>query len=266
MEQDQEKQKNLILIEGTRDVNWTIHFNTVAAPFNNQTAREAVAYAFDRETYAKVLCKGNCSAATSVAPKTHPLYFPGAITFDLAKAKEKVAKYKTETGKDLEIAWPIADSTESAAAGQLSCDFMVAAGAKCTLMAPVTSTAYILRGFGLKQQLTTFNVLSGPYAEFGLLFLTKTDLELSGFRFTNPALAQCFKDAQMVATQGHFDAYKPCMEELQGKTIWSSTYTEGNFIVTGKTVTGLMKTPLPDGGVRSAGGPGGWDWAYTTKA
>jgi len=36
--------------------------------------------------------------------------------------------------------------------------------------------------------------------------------------------------------------------------------------VTGTTVTGLMKTPLPDGGFRSAGGPGGWDWAYTTKA
>jgi hypothetical protein len=109
-------------------------------------------------------------------------------------------------------------------------------------------------------------VLSGPYAEFGLLFLTKTDLELSGFRFTNPALAQCFKDAQMVYTATNKGAYKPCMEELQGKTIWNSSYTEGNFIITGKTVTGLMKTPLPDGGFRSAGGPGGWDWAYTTKA
>ncbi len=261
-----EKQKNLIVIEGVRDVNWTFHFNTTAAPFNSQTAREAFSYAFDRVSYAKILCKGNCSAATSVAPKTHPLYFPGMITFDLAKAKEKVAKYKTETGKDLAISLPIADSTESAASGALTCDFMKAAGIACTLMAPVTSTAYILRGFGLQQQLTNFNVLSGPYAEFGLLFLTKTDLELSGFRFTNPALAQCFKDAQMVYTATNKGAYKPCMEELQGKTIWNSSYTEGNFIITGKTVTGLMKTPLPDGGTRSAGGPGGWDWAYTTKA
>ena len=261
-----EKQKNLILIEGIRDVNWTMHFNTTAAPFNSQTAREAFSYAFDRVSYAKILCKGNCSAATSVAPKGHPLYQTGMITFNLAKAKEKVAKYKTETGKDLTVAIPIADSTESAASGALTCDFMKAAGIACTLMAPVTSTAYILRGFGLQQQLTQFNVLSGPYAEFGLLFLTDTSLELSGFRFTNPALAACFKNAQMVSLKGDAKAYKPCMDELQGKTIWNSLYTEGNFIVTGKNVTGLMKTPLPDGGVRSAGGPGGWDWAYTTKA
>ena len=94
-----EKQKNLKVIEGTRDVNWTTHFNTTAAPFNSQTAREAFSYAMDRVSYAKILCKGNCSAATSVAPKGHPLYFPGMITYDLAKAKEKVAQYKKETEK-----------------------------------------------------------------------------------------------------------------------------------------------------------------------
>lgn len=262
-----EKQKNLTLIEGTRDVNWTTHFNTTAAPFNSQTAREAFSYAFDRVSYAKVLCKGNCEAATSVAPKTHPLYFPGMITFNLAKAKEKVAKYKTETGKDLEISVPITDTSDSAAVGALTCQFMVAAGIKCSLMAPVTATAYILRGFGLKQQITSFNTLSGPYAEFGLLFLTKTDLELSGFRFTNPALAQCFKDAQMVYTATNKGAYKTCVEELQGRSIWTSTYTEANvFIVHGKNLSGMMKAPLPDGGFRSAGGPGGFDYAYLKKA
>jgi len=258
--------KNVKLYEGARVTNWTIHFNTTAAPFNSQTAREAVSYALDRVSYAKVLCGGNCSAATSIAPKGHPLYFPGMITFNLAKAKEKVAAYKTETGKDLDISVPISDTAESTAEATMFCTMMKAAGAGCSLMAPVTSTAYILRGFGLKQQSTEFNTLSGTYAEFGLLFLTDTDLELSGFRFTNPALAACFKNAQMVALKGDAAPYKPCMEELQGKSIWTGVYTEGLFFATGTGVTGITDTVLPDGGTRDAVQPGFGDWAMISKA
>jgi len=260
------KMKNVKLYEGARVTNWTIHFNTTAAPFNNQSAREAVAYALDRASYAKVLCGGNCSAATSIAPKGHPLYFPGMITYNLAKAKEKVAAYKTETGKDLDISVPISDTAESTAEATMYCTMMKAAGAGCSLMAPVTSTAYILRGFGLKQQTTEFNTLSGTYAEFGLLFLTDTNLELSGFRFTNPALAACFKNAQMVALKGDATPYKPCMEELQGKTIWTGVYTEGLFFATGTGVTGVTDTVLPEGGTRDAVQPGFGDWAMISKA
>ena len=258
--------KNVKLYEGARVTNWTIHFNTTAAPFNSQTAREAASYALDRVSYAKVLCGGNCSAATSIAPKGHPLYFPGMITFNLAKAKEKVAAYKTETGKDLDISVPISDTAESTAEATMFCTMMKAAGAGCSLMAPVTSTAYILRGFGLKQQSTEFNTLSGTYAEFGLLFLTDTNLELSGFRFTNPALAACFKNAQMVALKGDATPYKPCMEELQGKSIWTGVYTEGLFFATGTGVTGITDTVLPDGGTRDAVQPGFGDWAMISKA
>jgi len=258
--------KNVKLYEGARVTNWTIHFNTTAAPFNNQSAREAVAYALDRASYAKVLCGGNCEAATSIAPKGHPLYFPGMITYNLAKAKEKVAAYKTETGKDLDISVPISDTAESTAEATMYCTMMKAAGAGCSLMAPVTSTAYILRGFGLKQQTTEFNTLSGTYAEFGLLFLTDTNLELSGFRFTNPALAACFKNAQMVALKGDATPYKPCMEELQGKTIWTGVYTEGLFFATGTGVTGITDTALPEGGTRDAVQPGFGDWAMISKA
>ena len=258
--------KTVKLYEGKRVTNWTIHFNTMAAPFNNQIAREAVSYAIDRVSYAKVLCGGNCSAATSIAPEGNPLYVKGMITFNLAKAKEKVAAYKANTGKDLEISVPISDTAESTAEATMLCTMLKAAGAGCSLMAPVTSTAYILRGFALKQQLTEFNTLSGTYAEFGLLFLTDTDLELSGFRFFNPDLATCFKNAQMVALPGYADPYKPCMERLQGESIWTGVYTEGLFFATGTGVTGVTDTVLPDGGLRDAVQPGFGDWAMISKA
>ncbi len=257
--------KNVKLYEGKRVTNWTLHFNTTKAPFNNQTAREAVSYAIDRASYAKVLCGGNCSAATSIAPLGHPLYAKGMITYNLAKAKEKVVAYKAETGKDLDISAPISDTAESTAEATMLCTMLKAAGATCALMAPVTSTAYILRGFGLAQQMTEFNVLSGTFAEFGLLFLTDTDLELSGFRFTNPALAACFKKAQMVAVGTDKAPYAPCINELQGKTIWNSLYTEGLFFATGTKVTGVTDTVLPEGGTRDGVQPGFGDWAYLTK-
>ena len=257
--------KNAKLYEGKRVTNWTLHFNTTKAPFNNQTAREAVSYAIDRNSYAKVLCGGNCSAATSIAPLGHPLYAKGMITYNLAKAKEKVAAYKAETGNNLDVSMPISDTAESTAEATMLCTMLKAAGATCALMAPVTSTAYILRGFGLAQQVTEFNVLSGTFAEFGILFLTDTNLELSGFRFTNPALAACFKNAQMVALGADGVPYKPCMDELQGKTIWNSLYTEGLFFATGTKVTGVTDTVLPDGGTRDGVQPGFGDWAYITK-
>ncbi len=257
--------KNVKLYEGKRVTNWTLHFNTTKAPFNNQTAREAVSYAIDRNSYAKVLCGGNCSAATSIAPLGHPLYAKGMITYNLAKAKEKVLAYKTETTKDLDILVPISDTAESTAEATMICTMLKAAGATCALMAPVTSTAYILRGFGLAQQMTEFNVLSGTFAEFGLLFLTDTQLELSGFRFTNPALAACFKNAQMAAVGTDKAPYAPCINELQGKTIWNSLYTEGLFFATGTKVTGVTDTVLPEGGTRDGVQPGFGDWAYLTK-
>jgi ABC-type transport system substrate-binding protein len=253
----------ITLVAGKQEVTWNAHLNTTALPFKSKNAREALAYAFDGETFVKVMTKGNAIAAKSVAPSMHPYFIPNQTkTFDLAKAKASVAAYKAETGKDLEIVIPITTTVESLKQAQLMCKFLEAAGSKCSIMSPVTSSQYILRGFGLQQQMSVFNVAAGTSASFTNLFSTPTDLELSGFRFTNPTLAACFDTARQTDTKA---AYKPCVTELQANSFWVPMYTESGFVAYRNEVTGIGATTLLGGGKRPIVGPTGFDFASATK-
>ena len=128
-------------------------------------------------------------------------------------------------------------------------------------MAPVTSTQFILRGFGLQQQLTQFNVVAGYDATFATNFAIETQLELSGFRFTNPGLSKCFRAAR---SSGKNSEYKKCAAVLHGEAYWVPNYTEGGFVAARKEVKGLGSTPLPGGGRRPVVGLSGFDIASVT--
>jgi peptide/nickel transport system substrate-binding protein len=254
---------SITLAKGPENVSWNFHLNTVALPFKSKNAREAFAQAFDSATFVKVMTQGNGVAADGIASKSHPYFQPNqSLKFNIAKAKASAAAYKTETGKDLEIVMPINTTTESLKSAQLVCKMMKAAGITCSVMAPVTSSQYILRGFALQQQLSVFNVVAGTSAAFTNLFATATDLELSGFRLTNPALAACFTKAKEVDTRA---AYKPCVAELQKNSYWVPQYVEGGFVAWNNKVQGVGATPLLAGGKRPLVGPTGFDFASVTK-
>jgi len=256
------------LYVGPRETNWAFHLNTMKAPFNNLLAREAFAYALDRETFAKIACKGNCEAAIAMAPKMHPYFSKkGAITFDLAKAKAKAKAYQAETGKALEFQMPISDTVESTNDANLVCGMMKAAGIGCTLMAPITSSAYISRAFEFGQQVTWFNVMAGKYAEFANLFSTTSDLELSGYRLPaavggvgDGQLAACFDKAWETSSPAN-NTLKTCAEELQSKSYWTGVYTEGLFAAVSNKVTGFGETSLPNGNKRAGLIAGNFDVA-----
>jgi ABC-type transport system substrate-binding protein len=253
----------ITLARGPQNVTWNFHLNTTALPFKSKNAREAFAQAFDSATFVKVMTQGNGLPATGIASKEHPYFQPNqSLTFNIAKAKASAAAYLAETGKALEVVMPINTTTESLKSAQLVCKMMKAAGITCSVMAPVTSSQYILRGFGLQQQLSVFNVAAGTYAAFTNLFATATNLELSGFRLTNPALAACFTKAREVDTRA---AYKPCVTELQKNSYWVPQYVEGGYVAWNNKVTGIGATPLLAGGKRPLVGPTGFDFASVTK-
>ena len=265
------KQKNKItIIEGARDKAWTIHFNTILAPFNNLLARQAFSYAFDRATYVKVQLGGNATPADALANPTSIMYTKeGVLDFDLAKAKEKVAAYKAATGKDLEFAMPISDTTESTQSATLVCNMMITAGIKCTLMAPVTSSAYISRAFQpTGQQITFFSVMNGKFAGFPLLFLGG-NLELSRFsaspytKAIGAPLAAAFAAAR--ATDSAAD-YQKAMATLQTNDYWTPGWYEGGFVISTSKVTGIGKTPLPGGGLGPILNTAGFDIASVVVA
>ena len=253
----------ITLVEGPRETTWNFHLNATRLPFANKDAREAFAYAFDTNSYTKLMTKGNGSPAYQLAVKEHPYYQTrGALKFNLAKAKASVAKYTAATGKSLDVVVPINTTTESLKGAQAICKMLKAAGMNCSISPPVTSQQYILRGFGLQQQMSFFNVVAGRSADFANLFSTKTNLELSGFRFVNPGLAKCFADAAEVDTR---KAYAKCVLELQSQSYWIPGYVEGGFLAWTNTTKGIGATPLPGGGVRPIISGSGFDIASVTK-
>ena len=254
---------SITLAAGPQNVSWNYHLNTVALPFKSKNAREAFAQAFDSATFVKLMTKGNAVAADGIASKSHPYYQPNqSLKFNVEKAKASAAAYKAEVGKDLDIVVPITTTAESLKQAQLICKMMNAAGISCSIMAPVTSSQYILRGFGLQQQMSVFNVVAGTSAAFTNLFSTATDLELSGFRLTNPALAACFATARATDTRA---AYKPCVTELQKNSYWTPGWVESGYVAWNNKVTGVGSTPLLAGGKRPLVGPTGFDFASVTK-
>lgn len=264
-------QRNVKLFRGKFDTVWSVHLNAVSntgSPFDNINARKAFAHAIDRATIVRALSKNQARVADVIAPTMHPWHQPGhTLSFNLAKAKDFVKKYKNETGKDMEVVMPQTTSSTSGDLAKLMCQQLRRAGAKCTVSPAVTNSEYIVRAFDKKQHLAVFNVSAGNYADFGALFVTDTYLELSGFRFTEPALAKCFADARATATVGAAakTAYKQCAVDIQEKVYMTPLYQENGALAYGNNVKGLGATDLPDGSKRPLLGLSGFDVAYVTK-
>lgn len=244
------KDKGLDLFEGPRDMTWSLHLNSAVAPFNNRNARLAFSYAIDREAVVKILTKGNSDPAYCFGATYHPYNISKGgkkcAPYDLKKAKGYVAAYQQETGKQMAVVLPTTESQESIKYHQAVCGMIVKAGATCALMPPVNATAYILRGFALRQQVSNFNVVFGYSANFANLFATKTNLELSGFRFTNPGLAACFQEAQRTAAKAK---YQKCVAVLHGDAYWVPQYTEGPWLGASKSLV-FSEGLLPGRGKR----------------
>ena len=84
------------------EVGYTM-LNATKAPFNQLSARQAFAYAVDRDVFNKLRNDGlltNASGPFAPGVDGH-LPDPGPIKFDPAKAKAAAAQYKQQTGKTL---------------------------------------------------------------------------------------------------------------------------------------------------------------------
>jgi len=82
-----------------------VMLNDTKEPFNHLSARQAFAYAVDRDTYNKLRNKGILTNASGPFAPGNDGYVEdtGVPKFDPVKAKAAVAKYKQETGQDLKF-------------------------------------------------------------------------------------------------------------------------------------------------------------------
>jgi peptide/nickel transport system substrate-binding protein len=114
------------------------------SPFGNMHARLAVAYALDRNTINQVRAKGITQIASGPFPPGTPGYLQdaGFPQFDLQKAKDEVAAYKADTGKDLTFTYGGIPDPEGVETQNFIKSMLEAAGMKVSTYT-VEQTQYI---------------------------------------------------------------------------------------------------------------------------
>jgi ABC-type transport system substrate-binding protein len=169
---DLAKNKKLTTIrseEGWYGSHWLNH---KIAPFSSKNARLAYSHALDRVKWNKVRVKGLGTVPDSIVGKANIMYNPkGYAGYDLKKAKEYVAAYKAETGKDMEFSFPyISASADSTANAQLIKEMCEAAGIKVNLLSVTTAEA-IQKAFPMQFQMLPLLLMEGTGTAFILPFI-----------------------------------------------------------------------------------------------
>jgi len=224
-------------------------FNTAIAPFNNKNARLAVAYAFDLDTfYNQRNCfKGKCvgTKPTSMVGKRNIMYNEaGFITYNLAKAKEHVAKYKSETGQDLAFSLPTDTSADSQASSKAFAQIMKKAGITVTIAtedtATITAKAFPTPGTGLNPyQMYPTTLFEGTGAYFVLPFIQSNSFRAPGINIAavvGAANAPTFLAFGALINPGRFS------DPAQDTLVWTAQFdTTGTRVKNLKAVTKFMQ-------------------------
>jgi peptide/nickel transport system substrate-binding protein len=132
------------------------------SPFENAHARNAVAYALDRDTLNKVRGKDIPQIANGPFPPGSVGYVQdtGFPKFDLQKAKDEVAAYKADTGKDLQFTYGTISTPEAVETQNFIKAMLEAAGMKVSTYT-VEQTQYINVAVARNFQMYDWNNFGG---------------------------------------------------------------------------------------------------------
>jgi peptide/nickel transport system substrate-binding protein len=169
---DLAKNKKLTTIRSQEAWYGSHWLNHKIAPFSSKNARLAYSHALDRVKWNKVRLKGLGTVPDSIVGKANIMYNPkGYAGYDLKKAKQYVAAYKAETGKDMEFSLPyVSASADSTANAKLLKEMCEAAGIKVNLLSVTTAEA-IQKAFPMQFQMLPLLLMEGTGTAFALPFL-----------------------------------------------------------------------------------------------
>jgi peptide/nickel transport system substrate-binding protein len=147
--------KNLRSIESDKfgELSYTM-LNETKPPFNELSARQAIAYATDREAFNQARNKGilkNASGPFAPGSKGY-LEDTGFPTYDPAKAATALAEYKTKTGKDLQFTLTSSADPETLKSAEFIQTMMQAANIKVDIQTIGDQTQYINQAIGKNYQ------------------------------------------------------------------------------------------------------------------
>ncbi len=169
---DLAKNKKLTTIRSQEAWYGSHWLNHKIAPFSSKNARLAYSHALDRVKWNKVRLKGLGTVPDSIVGKANIMYNPkGYAGYDLKKAKQYVAAYKAETGKNMEFSLPyISASADSTANAKLLKEMAEAAGIKVNLLS-ATTAEFVQKAFPMQFQMLPLLLMEGTGTAFAVPFL-----------------------------------------------------------------------------------------------
>jgi peptide/nickel transport system substrate-binding protein len=148
--------------------------NHAAAPFDDPTARQAVAHAIDRDGLSDIAFDGVFPPVTGPFSESSPNYDADAAAavpaHDLERARALAAQYEQEHGEPLSFTLSLSTAPESTQLGQLLIQQLGEAGIDVTLETgePVS---LLLQIFGGQYQAGTFSLFASPSIDTNYAFI-----------------------------------------------------------------------------------------------
>jgi len=193
--------RTLHRLEYNRGEELFVPLNTQAAPFNNPDARLALAYATDRAALLRQVGQGVYTSADGMFAPGQLGYTTnsGYPSFDLAKAKQEVAKYTAATGQPLSFTMIATTEIAYAQQDQVLKQMWEAAGAHVTLKEQNQATQVIDVVLG-QYQAADFRLFGQPDPDADLYWWSSTSIGgPGGVSLNMPRYATAKTDADLQA-------------------------------------------------------------------
>jgi peptide/nickel transport system substrate-binding protein len=244
-----------------------ILLNLAAPPFDNPTARRAVALATDSQAWVDVIGQG-------IAQRAQTLFRPGTnwyadipiASYDLAAAQQEVEAYEAENG-------PLAFSIQvvSTPLGRQQGDFLKAMWEAAGMEVEVKQlegTTFLLDAVLGDYQSAVWAQFGSPDPDYEQVWWRSTSsapigsLSLNFPRHNDPATDAALDVAR---STDDFDARKEAYDEVQRRFVEDLPYIYLSYVqpvvVATNEVRGITNGPLPDGQPAVAlGGPGSFSY------
>ena len=240
--------------------------NGSAPPFNNLTARQALAAATDTDAY-------RASVDQGVTKEIHTVFKPGTPyfadspypAFDLNQAKQLVQQYQTETGQPLDFTF-LTDSTN---AGALQAQFLKsqweAAGMKVTVKQEEQSSLIADAVLG-NYQVTGWGQFGSPDPDYDYVWWIGSNAKPSGqislniARNQDPVIDTALRAARASNDPAVRKQQYAAFSDQLNKDLPYIWLARGRFMLyADNAVRGITQGPLPDGQASyPIGGPGGF--------
>ena len=232
--------------------------NMEKAPFDSLTARQAVVYASDSQTWLDDISLGSGSIANSAfAPgQTGYLADNGYPAFDMAKAKELVAQYEAETGEDFAFTYLTVDDPTNLRNHQYLANLYEEAGMDVTVqgMAQINLIAQSATG---NYQVSAFRNFGFPDPDTDAVFWEPNSIRESGAslnfpRFDDPVVQEAIEEARASTNDEDRDAAYQKVSAAFGQEVPYIWLTRANWVLAAAPrVNGMYRAV--DGSIQTLG-------------